>query len=217
MHQFTIGCLGRARHGKGTIATLTKAWLESQGIAAQVIAFADPLKDFLTMLVGRSEPFRGNDQERNAPVPEILWIDLATHLQETAAKLGMNTGLTQYNPSGRQLMQLFGTEVIRERFCHNAWIRMANGRAKMFHGVTIIDDMRFTNEACPRRLGGICDVVAKTIRPDLPLIKHPSEDAVDEVPSDYIDTVFLNDKDISVLAGKVDTFMKEVMCSRPAH
>lgn len=194
-----VGCLGRARHGKGTTASLLKAWCESKGIPAQVIAFADPLKDFLTMFVGSDRPFRGNDQERNAPLTDFTWADFTPNIQKVALET-FKAGPDQH-PTGRQLMQVFGTDTIRQNFCNNAWIKMANGRASMFNGVTFVDDMRFTNEAAPRTVkGGIMDSVVKTVRPGVPAIVHASETAVDEVPASYINCILLNDGDIADLS-----------------
>ena len=216
--QMTIGCLGRARHGKGTVAQLLHTWFTSRGISAQIIAFADPLKDFLTLLVGRSEPFRGDDAQRNAPIPELTWKDIAFDIYMKAFKLwGVNQDAS---PTGRQLMQLFGTEVIREGFCRSAWVRMAGSRAKAFDGVTLIDDMRFDNEARKKIDGGIIDVVLKTVRPGLPLLDHPSETAVDNVPLGWISNVFMNDAGLPELTNKVFQYADQTwgaLCSPVAR
>jgi len=218
MH-FTIGCLGRARHGKGTISTCLKTWFQNQGVPAQIIAFADPLKDFLTMFVGRAEPFRGNDAQRNAPITEVNWEDLEPNVIEAASRLGMIDGATAMHPSGRQLMQLFGTEVIRAKFCRNAWVRMAGGRAKMFDGVTIVEDVRFPNEAVNTQFGGIMDCVIKVTRPGQQLIDHPSENAVDEVPLSDIDVSLINNGSVEDLNDRLVEYIAQYWkerCSQAA-
>ncbi len=202
MIKLTIGCLGRARHGKGTMAVALKEWAETNCIPAQIVAFADPLKDFLTALVGRSEPFRGTTPEREAPLPEIRWGDLAPNLVFRAMKIWSGLDLS-INPTGRQLMQLYGTEVIRENFMPEAWVRYAGSRAAKFSGLTIIEDVRFTNEAKPRTKGGVVDHVYKVVRPGLPLLDHPSESEVDRVPAEYITQTFTNGGSIDLLGFEV--------------
>jgi len=210
---FIAGCCGRARHGKGSTAEFIKAWANAKSIPSQIISFADPLKDFLTMLVGRPEPFRGNSTERNAPVPELPWSRLEPQICAEAKKIWPDLNF-EIAPTGRQLMQLFGTEVVRRHFCADAWVMMAGNRAKLFDGITIIDDARFTNECRLARLDsgvGIFDVLFKIVRPDIPNINHVSEDAVDEVPMDWFDRVFDNTGDLAALQERVGRWLDEAL------
>lgn len=205
MPSFVIGCAGRARHGKGSTAEFVKEWANSNSIPSQIISLADPLKDFLSLLVGRSEPFRGNSTERYAPVPELPWSRLEPQILAEAKALWPEQDFS-VNPTGRQLMQLFGTEVVRRHFCADAWVIMTGNRARQFNGITIVDDMRFTNEARLRRLEpgvGIVDVLFKIVRPDIPNINHPSEDAVDTIPLSWMDRVFDNTGDLASLRERV--------------
>lgn len=200
---FTIGCAGRARHGKGSTAEIIKHWADTQGVRSQIISFADPLKDFLTQVIGRSEPFRGDNEQRSAPVPEMPWSRVAPALVTAALAIWPDQDLN-INPTGRQLMQLFGTETVRRNFSDDAWVMIADTRAKRFDGITIIDDVRFTNEARPRSIDfGILDVVLKIVRPDQPKINHPSEDAVDLIPMEWFARVFDNTGDLETLRGRV--------------
>ncbi len=209
--QLTIGICGRARHGKGTLANLMWQWFEKRGQTAQVISFADPLKQFLIDFIGRKEPFRGNDEQRNAPVTEITWADLTPAFVE-AARVSFPDLQLESHPTGRQLMQLFGTEVIRTNFCANAWVRIAGGRAKQFNGVTIVDDVRFPNEAYLRHDGpvmfGIFDAIYKIVRPGMPVLTHPSETEVDKIPLESFERVFENDGDIWQLNLYVDSALR---------
>jgi hypothetical protein len=158
------------------------------------------------MLVGRREPFRGNDYERSCPLPELTFGDLSRQLWLPILESWPSTKLEDH-PTGRQLMQIFGTEVIRERFCADSWIRMADGRAKLFDGVTIIDDVRFPNEARKVTDGGVLNMLFKAVRPGVPLIVHPSESAVDEVPLEWCDEVFTNNAGVDELSHKVFTYL----------
>jgi hypothetical protein len=196
--QHTIGILGRARHGKGTLAEIFSKRFTDLGVAWQVVSFADPLKDFLTRLVGRSEPFRGTDAERTAPVPEIGWSDLAELVRSEALAAWPEIDIA-VNPSGRQLMQLFGTNIVRDRFMYDTWKRIAGQRAKAFDGITIIDDVRFSNEAEPRSIGGILDRCVKVVDPRRPLLSHASDTAVDLVPDGSVSATLVNDGTIDDL------------------
>ncbi len=210
--KMSIGLCGRARHGKDTSALLIKKIMESRDIPCQIISFADPLKDFLIAMVGRVEPFRGTTEQRQAPLPELLWADLAPRflrgvlkswgpawcrplvylLPERLVRALVAKHLGDH-PNGRQMMQLFGTETVRENLCESTWLKIAANRAKAFEGCTIVADVRFPNEARPRWAGGLFDMVLKIVRPGQPVINHPSEWSVDLVPPGYFRAVVCND------------------------
>ncbi len=207
-----IGCLGRARHGKGELSRILADYYESKGIPVQVISFADPIKEFLADLIGRREPFRGNDAERNAQLPELTWKQVAPRLLTAAIEVYRltNDQINQESPSGRQLMQLFGSDVVRDGFVSDTWARIAANRTRKFDGVTCVDDVRFCNEAKPRREGGLFDMVFKVIRPDLPLLSHKSETSVDLVPGEHITAVFRNDTTVPELRQKVFSYLADL-------
>lgn len=230
--QMTIGCCGRARHGKDTSAALMRDIFERVSIPCQVIALADPIKDFLTDLVGRPEPFRGNNAERTAPIPELKWSTMAARLSRGALRswgprwlrpfvgvvpefLVRRLTLTHLgvHPTGRQLMQLFGTEVIRQNLAPDTWMRIADNRAKAFPGVTIISDVRFPNEAKSRYIGGIFDHVLKVVRPGIPPINHPSEWSVDLIPESYFLATIQNDGTQDDLAWKLFQIVTTILNS----
>jgi hypothetical protein len=202
MKSITIGIAGRARHGKGSVASALQYWCGTKRVESQIVSLADPIKDFLTQLLGRPEPFRGNDHQRNASIPEITWRDLSPVLNEKALQYYGPEAMTR-NPSGRQLMQLFGSDVVRSNFMDDSWVRIAGSRGRNFQGISICDDVRFTNEARPRVHGGIFDVVLKVERPGMPASTHASEVAVDQIPLDWFSTVVPNDADLALLDVKV--------------
>jgi hypothetical protein len=205
-----IGCVGRARHGKGSTAETIKTWADANGVRAQIIALADPLKDFLSLMVGRSEPFRGNAVQRNEPVPELPWSKLGDQIREEARAHWPDQNFL-VPPTGRQLMQLFGTDVVRKHFFADTWVMMAGNRAKLFDGITVIDDMRFPNEARLRKEGGINDVILKILRPDIPNLNHPSEDAVDTIPMEWFSRIFDNDGDLLALQYRVTNWLNDAL------
>lgn len=213
--QISIGFAGRARHGKGTCASTVAAWASGRGIPVQVISFADPLKDFLTAWLGRSEPFRGNDTDRNTPLVDVTWMDLAQNMRTSAAIYWPHQD-PEVNPTGRQLLQLFGTDVIRNNFAPDAWFQIAYNRAKAFDGITLMDDVRFPNEARVKRLTvkGIFHHLIKVVRPGIPNIQHKSEDAVDTIDMSWFDMQIINMTDVPSLVTVVEQWCNTALVQR---
>ncbi len=204
--KLAIGIAGRARRGKGTIASIMTDYCAAHQIPCQIVSFADPLKDFLTSVVGRREPFRGNDADRNAPIPEMTWGDFAEPFQIAAIELFGDVIRPDVHPTGRQLMQLYGTDVIRKYFMADVWVRIAKNKCRDFNGVTLIDDVRFPNEAATRRFApdrAVFDLTVRVDRPGFPLSNHASEVSVDQIPAEYLATVFDNAGTIDDLKDKV--------------
>lgn len=197
MPKLSIGIAGRARRGKGTIAAIMTNWCALHGIPSQIVSFADPIKDWLTQIVGTSTPFRGTDQERNAPIQHMIWAEFAPPFQQAAAELLGADYDNMDHPTGRQLMQLFGSQVIRQQFLPDVWVRIANHRCRAFQGVSLVDDVRFPNEA------KIFDLVLKVNRPNFPLSTHASEVSVDQIELDIFSRIFDNDGTIDDLTIKV--------------
>lgn len=116
------------------------------------------------------------------------------------------------SPTGRQLLQLFGTNVIRQRFVADAWVRMAENRVRMYKGVTILDDVRFPNEAQVHHYGEQpkkrFDLLFKIVRPGVENLIHESETAVDTIPLNAFNAVFVNDGNIQALRTDVLKWLK---------
>lgn len=225
--QWTIGVAGRARHGKGASAELIQAYCAAKGIPCQKVSFADPLKDFLISVVGRTEPFRGNNDQRTAGIPELPWenfskLFLAKALRAFGKPITRRAWLVLLVLpkavlvalakreigeliNGRQAMQLFGTEVVRQGFMPDAWVKIAGVKAQLFQGVTVVDDVRFPNEARLKGNGpGIFDNLYKVVRQGQKVIDHPSEYSVDLIPTAWFTMVIKNDGSIAELGAKLD-------------
>ncbi len=205
MQSVTIGVAGRARRGKGTIVGFLAQWAALQGQPVQLVSLADPLKDFLTAVIGRSAPFRGTDEERNAPIPEITWRDFAPSFVQAASELAGRQLDPNDHPFGRQLLQLVGTDVIRKMWLPDVWVRIARNKAQAFPGLTFIDDCRFANECVLKSAdpNGLFDFVLKVNRPGWPMSDHASEVAVDHIPLNRFDRVIENDGTLCALERKV--------------
>lgn len=115
----------------------------------KLIAFADPLKKMLSILL--NIPInKFNDRA----FKELYYVNIPT-LNQTFSKdklsdskfnklvKELNLNLVDSNLSIRQLMQYFGTSVMRTYFGENVWI---NSTLKHSTNKTIITDLRFINE-----------------------------------------------------------------------
>ncbi len=174
MKQIIIALSGRKGSGKNTLATFIQEWYGNDKCFE--CSFADNLKQFCIETLGLSEKqCYGTDEEKNTPTeylwesaPEFFrwkfsdrtlrWGDSTKQFKEIDDVQGFYEHL--YSPvygllpdkirsgpmSGREVMQIFGTECVREVF-GNVWasatIRSVKKRGKPF---SIITDNRFPSE-----------------------------------------------------------------------
>lgn len=113
-----IGLAGCAGVGKSTIARMLRV-----NLGYRRIAFADPLKEALSIITGLS----------------------LNHFYNIKLKEKQ----TEYGKSPRQMMQMGGTEFVRNMINPNFWIiRMQKELNQFFPNERIVvDDIRFENEA----------------------------------------------------------------------
>jgi hypothetical protein len=160
-----IALTGLPRSGKDTLAGFLR------GHYFVCLAFADPLKDAAAILLGRErwEMNGEGDFDREAVLPE--W--------------GFTT---------RDFLQRFGTEVMRDNFGQDFWLK--HMRNRIGKGNIVITDCRFENEAAlVRELGGI---VVEIRRPGCVKSGHVSDAGV--VPDRYV----YNDSTLEHLKSEAD-------------
>ncbi len=156
-----IGISGRIGSGKSTLASLLINKLRIQGIQAEEKAFAGKLKEITSILSG---------------LP----------LSDMYSQEGKNKLVTSFGMTVGQMQQKIGTEVFRDTFDTDTWIKaLFNGYDKT-KDVWIITDMRFSNElqaiidSGPHsliRLNGDPLRVRENSNRDL---NHPSETSLDD-------------------------------------
>lgn len=115
-----IGITGKARAGKDTFARLLCEQLGD----ATTLAFADPLKEGLAVMLGLTE------EQLNGDLKEVP--------------------IERYGgASPRLMLQTLGTEWGRNLIDPDIWVKVALDRARSFcaHQYTIITDVRFDEEA----------------------------------------------------------------------
>jgi hypothetical protein len=176
-----VALTGLPRSGKDTFADRL---VSAHGFVRR--AFADPLKDAAAILLGRPRADMNGENgfDREAVLPE--W--------------GFTT---------RDFLQRFGTEVMRDNFGQDFWLRHMRSRIAAYQIVacnTVITDLRFENEAeLVRELGGI---VVQICRPGCIRSGHVSDAGV------TADRYVYNDSTIEHLNFEADYIAR--VTSRPA-
>lgn len=117
MERTIIGISGPAGAGKTYAANLLRSIFNQNATGGYFIveSFATPLKSFVLAL--SNEKFPLNKDERHPVFPDMTY---------------------------RQALQRIGTEVMRDSFDKDVWIRSLDVRTE--HNHVIIDDVRFENE-----------------------------------------------------------------------
>lgn len=150
-----IGIHGRIGSGKSTLTNMLVQLLNEDGVLSEERYFAAPLKQIAEILFGIGGY---TQEEKNVYLPE--W--------------GMTVG---------EALQKIGTEVMRNNFDENVWVKAA---MKQLHSdyVYIFSDVRFPNEAdAIKERGGILIKLkgdpAKVRKNTSRDVKHASETALD--------------------------------------
>ncbi len=140
-------------------------------------SFADPLKLFCMDVFGLThKQCYGTDEDKNS-VTKLRWSDMP-NVERYA--LDPNREFM----TARQLLQYFGTNIIREMF-NNAWVNATISKiTRDAPKLAIIVDARFPNE-----INGTIEVGGRVIRLLRDICEkdnHPSETALDDFPlGDY--------------------------------
>ena len=147
----------------------------------KIIAFADPLKKMLAVLLNIPiEKFNDRAFKEDTCIDlDTLEYSLSAFTQDkhllsdskfTKLAKDLNIEILSYDLTIRQLMQYYGTTVMRTYFGENVWI---NSTLRHATGNTIVSDCRFLNEAkaIKQQFGKIIFIS----RPGAPFGQHQSE------------------------------------------
>lgn len=151
-----IAFTGKKGVGKNFVADITRNLLEKTYIDAgsrstfkvEYAAFADPMKKFLIENVGvDAVKIHGNDKEKNTPTG-YRWENFPSWLQQKFGK-------TEGDVTIRHTMQIFGTELNREIWDREIWVKAMQRRiAASAADWLLITDCRYQNEIDSIRAGG---------------------------------------------------------------
>lgn len=134
-----IGLTGFKRSGKNTVARVIASTLAIDGLTSREISFAEPLKRVCHIIFGVPMEWM-RDGDKTAPTC-VQWEDLPDfyrfHFQGKTGSLNV-----------RELLQIVGTDLFRERFYRHVWIDVARREVRETkQDVAIITDCRFADEA----------------------------------------------------------------------
>lgn len=184
-----LGLSGKKQVGKSTTCMFVKELCPDLDV--REFGLAEPLKDLV--IAGFDIPREccyGSEEDKNKPL--FTWSMIASKLRKKYGKTESDF-LT-----GRELLQLIGTDLFRENFSNDIWVQLCISRITQSNtDVAIISDVRFPNELeAVNRLGG------KSIRiyrnTDIGnSITHASEIALDHTPDDDFNYI-INNIDISL-------------------
>ena len=172
-----IGISGKLGSGKDTVANLIK----ENHPTFQNRAFAFKLKQIVSLLT-------------SCPI------------EDTMTQEGKNTYVPEFELTIGEMLQQLGTNVLREGFDLNIWIKALMIEIDRQPGDYIITDCRFKNEAeAVKNAGGL---LIRVNRPNNPIaensnrdLNHPSETDLDDYTG--FDIVINNDSDLNSLKSKV--------------
>jgi len=170
---------GKKRSGKDYFARSLSTLLRAQGKSAEVMSFADPMKEIISTTFGIT--LAELDDYKNDPYKYIVSVfedDFGVH--ETTF---------------RKILQLFGTEAMKSHFGDDVWINLLLKRAaKSKADYVIVPDFRFKVEL-------VSDITVNVANKDIVSTDtHPSETELDEFEfSYYIDNTGQPDMKESVL------------------
>lgn len=167
-----IGLSGLKGCGKDTAAQvlIEDGWTR--------LAFADPLRQMLYTL----NPLIGDLDGRSNPIRWQQYLDTVGY--DEAKK----------HPEVRRLMQVFGTEVIRQQYGQDAWVNLAAKRINREPGNYVVTDVRFDNEA--KMIHAIGGFMVRIERDGLTSDGHASEAGISD---DLIDAVIKNNDTVESL------------------
>lgn len=174
-----IGLCGYAGCGKDTAAQVL-----IQEYNFQRVAFADPIKQALLAL----DPL----------VPDA---DGKHYVRLSEFKCDRSWAEVKEYPEVRRLMQIMGTEVGRNLFDPDIWVKLADNKIEstLSVGDTVVTDVRFPNEArLIKKHGGF---LVRVNRPQFgPVNEHVSDRASENWTYDH---QLANDEDIEALHTKM--------------
>ena len=141
-----IGICGLKGAGKDTIAKMMP-------IEWKKMAFADTLKDITAMLFGWERFMLEGSTEQSRE-----WRETVSNFWEK------ELGIKGFTP--RMALQMLGTEVFRNHFNQDIWVKVLKHRIINSNDNIVVTDVRFPNEVnMIKELGG---KIVQVIRGDLP-------------------------------------------------
>lgn len=186
-----IGLSGKKRSGKNTVSQFMMEWAADYNVPAKQQAFADKLKISAARAFG---------------ISEIDAINFCEDLKESGS-ISVKSSNFNFEVSGRQFLQWYGTEAHRQVFDDRFWIQqLLPDQIDHENQLIVITDVRFENEAEAIRVAG-GDII-RVVRMDADgEDEHLSEQPL---PDDLIDIEILNDSNLDNLRWAARTAVERL-------
>lgn len=178
-----IGLIGKKQVGKDTFGQIV-----TEHYGFQKRAFADPIKECCQLL------FQLREEQLHDPV-----------LKETI--------VPQWNETPRQMMQRIGTDLFRNHYDPQFWIKVFQSwyeeqRRQSMHTSIVCTDIRFQNEAeCIRSLGGILIRIQRPLNTQDDL--HESEQLC--ISTELMDYEIINDSTLESFQNKIHELLPTIL------
>lgn len=149
-----IGLTGAAGSGKDTACGFALAWCEANGLVAERVALADPLKVSAARALGC--PVEWSDEQCVEFCNELKQPDVQLRVDKyIPPNCGPEPVPPEWIPmieiSGRQFLQFYGTEAHRDVFGEDFWTNVSKKIITNLEtagvDVVFITDVRFNDEA----------------------------------------------------------------------
>lgn len=192
-----IGLHGKAQSGKDTTFEFIQDWANSQDLLAERDAFADRLK----ISAARALGFQGPNYECIHFCNDLKYaatIDIKWNQEALDASPSVTDSWSGWSLSGREFLQLYGTEAHREVFDPDFWISQVIDIDRGILDLLVITDVRFPNEAEAIKAEG--GQIWHILRDGAGAGDHASEQALDP---DLIDCFIHNDGTLEELEDTV--------------
>jgi len=186
-----VALLGRKGSGKTTAAQFVRVVH-----GAKVFSFATKVKQLAGIVWGFSEEQLYGTQEEKEKVD----ADIGISGRDGAQRLGQGA-----------------RQVIDDNIWVDACLSQIREQCKIDRDspnrpLYIIDDARFTSECTAiRKYDDVKGIVVKVVCPSSDRSDHPTEKAVDEVPSYCIDYTVVNDGDVEAFQSEISRIIAEVI------
>lgn len=172
---FIVGISGLAGSGKTSVAEYIRCFLAKENIKVSILNFADPVKEVAMHIFGLSHD--------------------DVHTQEGKKRISPNG----YGMTNRKILQLLGTEAVRDMFHEDVWLDNMKRRIYNNHSpdtVILIPDTRFENERTWVKSRGILVDIDRPALKKNSTHAHASENIIRYPDPDYVinnteDLVFL--------------------------
>lgn len=211
MSRIIIGLAGKKGSGKDTLASVL---VEKHGFSR--LAFGDYLKDIITQCLDvpsyslfterlKDRPFDNPIKFTEEHFTRLLKAldDYDCGFRDESFRAMVQTFLTTEFTTPRQIMQFVGTDIVRQFFDEDTWVKMLKKDLdEQISSKIVITDCRMTNERdLVRSLGGKLGLVVRdnSINKD---DTHLSENNLGEV--DEYDYIFTNNSEITSFQHEID-------------